>query len=63
MILKMNFLASINPFRKPAAVDLVKTNLEDYERLLVIQEAAAAYHFKMVEYYREGIQRLRKQMK
>lgn len=44
-------------------MDLVKTNLEDYERLLVIQEAAAAYHFKMAEYYREGIQRLKKQIK
>ena len=59
----MSFLDSINPFHKPAVMDLVKTNLEDYERLLVIQEAAAAYHFKMVEYYREGIQRLKKQIK
>ena len=59
----MSFLDSINPFYKPAAMDLVKTNLEDYERLLVIQEAAAAYHFKMAEYYREGIQRLKKQIK
>ena len=59
----MSFLDSINPFHKPAAMDLVKTNLEDYERLLVIQEAAAAYHFKMAEYYREGIQRLKKQIK
>ena len=59
----MSFLDSINPFRKLAAMDIVKTNLEDYERLLVIQEATAAYHFKMAEYYREGIQRLKKQIK
>ncbi|EKD22537.1 MAG: hypothetical protein ACD_85C00001G0009 [uncultured bacterium] len=59
----MSFLDSINPFRKLAAMDIVKTNLEDYERLLVIQEAAAAYHFKMAEYYREGIQCLKKQIK
>ena len=59
----MSFLDSINPFYTPAAMDIVKTNLEDYERLLVIQEAAAAYHFKMAEYYREGIHRLKKQIK
>jgi hypothetical protein len=48
----------LNPFRKPKAEELVKTNLEEYKRQLVVQEAAAAYHTKMAEYYREGIARL-----
>lgn len=48
----------LNPFRKPDAHELVKTNLEEYRRQLILQEAAAAYHAKMAEYYREGIVRL-----
>ena len=49
----------MNPFMKPLASDLINKNLEEYARHLVLEEAAAAYHRKMAEYYREGIERLK----
>jgi hypothetical protein len=53
-------LQQLNPFKKPSAAQLAQETLEDYERQLLIQEAAAAYHAKMAEFYREGINRLAK---
>lgn len=50
-----------NPFHKLSAEDLIKSNLEHYARQLVAQEAAAAYHRKLAEFYKEGIARLRGQ--
>lgn len=46
---------------KPTAAEVRAANLAEYERLLITEEAAAAYHTKMAEYYREGITRLRSQ--
>jgi hypothetical protein len=54
----MTFIHKFNPFRKPTANELVEASLEDYERLLLINEANAAYATKMAEYYSEGIARL-----
>lgn len=55
----MNFnLSFLNPFKKPSADKLRKQSLEEYARLLLEQQAAAAYHQKMAEYYAEGITRL-----
>jgi hypothetical protein len=53
-------LQKLNPFYTPRANELVTQSLVEYERKLVEQEAAAAYHAKMAEYYREGIDRLSK---
>jgi len=53
-----NFFAYINPFRKPSANELIKDSLAEYARQLVEQEAAAAYHRKMAEFYKEGMARL-----
>ena len=50
-----------NPFRKPTAEEVIRNNLEEYARQLVAQEAAAAYHRKLAEFYKEGITRLRSQ--
>ena len=58
---QMPFFKQFNPFRKPTARVIIQANLEEYERQLVNQEAAAAYHTKMAEYYREGIKRLQSQ--
>ena len=52
-----------NLFRKPSALSIAQTNLEEYERQLLVQEASAAYHEKLAAYYREGITRLKKQIK
>lgn len=52
-----------NLFRKPSALSIAQTNLEEYERHLLVQEASAAYHEKLAAYYREGITRLKKQIK
>lgn len=54
-----NWLSSLNPFHKPSAQTIVQENLEEYQRRLVAEEAAAAYHRKMVEYYKEGVIRLK----
>lgn len=59
----MNFLKKIlspfNPWQDPpTAAELIQENIVEYQRQLVLQEAAAAYHQKMSEYYRESIQRL-----
>jgi hypothetical protein len=49
---------NFNPFQKPKANQIIEESLEEYERQLLTHEAAAAYHGKMAEYYREGITRL-----
>jgi len=46
-------------FQKPDARKIAEDNLAEYQRQLLTSEAAAAYHAKMAEYYRESIQRLR----
>lgn len=51
-----------NPFHKPTAEEVIRKNLEEYARQLVAQEAAAAYHRKLAEFYKEGIARLRNQV-
>ena len=51
-----------NPFHKPTAEEVIQKNLEEYARQLVVQEAAAAYHRKLAEFYKEGIVRLRSQV-
>lgn len=58
----MKLPAFLNPFKKPAANEVLKEHLEEYKRQLITQEASAAYHAKMAEYYREGIKRLQKQI-
>lgn len=50
-----------NPFTQPTVEELRKKTLDDYERQLMAQEAAASYHRKLVEYYRDGITRLKTQ--
>ena len=55
----MNKLSILNPFHKPPAKVMAQQTLEDYERRLLESEAAASYHAKMVEYYRESIDRLK----
>ncbi len=57
----MKFFKDFNPFTKPVATKMVEEHLEEYKRNLVLQEASAAYHTKMAEYYREGISRLKTQ--
>ena len=47
-----------NVFSRPLAAEIRRKTIEEYERDLLNSEAAASYHQKMVEYYREGIQRL-----
>ena len=51
-------LSQLNPFKKTSADVLRLETLEEYARLLLTQEAAAAYHHKMSEFYAEGITRL-----
>lgn len=53
--------AFFNPFHKPTAAEVIRRDLEEYARQVIIQEAAAAYHRKMSEFYKEGIARLRSQ--
>lgn len=60
--MKIKFdLSALNPFKKPLAIQLIGIQLEEYERGVVQQEDAAAYHTKMAQYYREGVVRLRGQ--
>lgn len=54
----MHFL---NPFRKPTAEELLKEQLQESKRQLVLQTNAAAYHAKMAEYHKESIQRIKQQ--
>lgn len=56
------FIHMLNPFYKPQAIDLMAKMVEDYERHLLEQENAAAYHAKMVEYYRDSLKRLKAQL-
>ena len=56
---KLNEL--FNPFRKPTAEEVIRQALAEYSRQVIVQEAAAAYHRKMSEFYKEGIARLRSQ--
>lgn len=44
---------------KPTLEEIRNRTLDEYERNLFEQEAAAAYHRKLVEYYRDGIARLK----
>lgn len=44
---------------KPTIEEIRNRTLDEYERSLLEQEAAAAYHRKLVEYYRDGIARLK----
>lgn len=53
--------AFFNPFRKPTVEEVIRQDLAEYSRQVIIQEAAAAYHRKMSEFYKEGIARLRSQ--
>ena len=48
-------------FRKPQASELAHRALKEYEVHLLEQEAAASYHSKLVEYYKDGIKRLKAQ--
>lgn len=52
----MNFITK--HFRQPTAIDLAKSSLAEYQRQLLVCQAAAAYNQKMSEYYQEGIARL-----
>ena len=56
---KLNEL--FNPFRKPTAEEVIRQDLAEYSRQVIVQEAAAAYHRKLAEFYKEGITRLRGQ--
>ena len=56
------FLLMLNPFYKPPATDLMAKMVEDYERHLLDQENATAYHAKMAEYYRESLKRFKTQL-
>jgi hypothetical protein len=47
-----------NPFRKPSVQELKKTQLEESQRQLLLNETAAAYHQKLTEFYREDVIRL-----
>lgn len=47
-------------FRQPSAAEMVRRNIEEYERKLVEYQAQEAYCKKMAEYYAEGLARLAK---
>jgi len=48
----------LNMFRKPLAENVATQSLAEYQRMLLLNEEQAAYHSKMADYYREGIERL-----
>lgn len=48
----MNLLKKLDPFRKPTAREIAARDLEDARRALLRELAAAEYHAKMAEYYR-----------
>ena len=51
----MNFF---NVFKKPLAQEIVTNDFAAHQKLLLEHEHAAAYHQKMVEYYRASLKRL-----
>lgn len=52
----MNFITNI--FSPPTAAKITQNLLQDHQHKLIVAEESAAYHRKMAEYHREGVQRL-----
>ena len=54
----MKLIQQLNPFRKPTAKEIAARDLEDAKRALLREQAAAEYHAKLAEYYRNAVVRL-----
>jgi len=52
-------IEKLNPFKKPQANSVANGKVEEYNLLQLQHQESAAYHEKMAEYYREGIERLK----
>jgi len=51
-------IQNLNPFKKPQANSIATDKVHEYSLAAIQHQESAAYHAKMAEYYREGIERL-----
>ena len=45
-------------FKKPTALEVAKSSIEEYQLKFLEHEGASAYHAKQAEYFRESITRM-----